>query len=1201
MANNNDTDTGTGGINLNGDLYTIDVVKPNSPEDSSGGKQGVWTPGQVTVDKTIKDISTPTRETFAKYLSNSTLGKAGTSVDLPVRPNPYPIGEGDGTKLQETSLKDPYGNPMPPGISPNESKFAPEFNLAISSPSPLPLSRGYTSNATGKPNNQDGNSLLRNATKPADPDPNNYIKPAKDLSDPLKSYIFGVLKNNRFNPVVNSNIFIPDYLSNISLNPATTERYEENSSFVSPAQLNFGVSLGNDDKIKREYGFRRLARIAPILQQNATFFNYLSQTSPSLENSNSSTQGSNRDAGTDFALPIERINIESIINNLSAELIKPEEITNFGSKFETVLNNLVDRFTSFSTESQVALATALISAVFKAYETINGQIGSASLPAGKTGRYGSGGGRQGIGTYFGGPTEATSIVDFMSVMSNQKMSAKKLQFLNIRATSRPFRDAVMGGMQAFFNLSSDSNAQYAKILRPTKNVNYTVVLARSIIRATTRMALELKEINDSSVSNNDEKTYASINIIKDSRLIGIFNFFAHVGDIGLSPGPDATPLYNVAVDGLDAGRKISMIDAFSDAYVAGKGDFAAKHGKSRLFQGKVRKLAWAINQTQDSFLKPKDQDLKSLFGASSGMISKDPTSKMRMETLPELSRIPTEIRNGIESLYESEYVPFYFHDIRTNEILGFHAFITSLTDDYAANYESLDGFGRIEPVKIYKSTQRKIGVSFIAAALDTNDFDDLWYKINKLTTLVYPQFTEGKKLSNSSGNFQFTKPFTQAVGASPMIRIRLGNVFRSNYSKYNLSKIFGLDNPETVIMGNDWTGKFAASEAVKAKEARAATVAAPAEAKKRQDAAANDTYNVKYAYIYVGDGDGEVSAIEVFKPQPPAGASKNSEPTPATGLAAPPSGTAAVDKYVTAVDQKKEDLPRLSPSKYLLVCRVKGVAANGPNDRDIGQGAAGDFLEFTNIDPAVDYSTVVNNKNLDVDAVFKVAFEKLTLDDYYASSGINPDLPPNDAAVLKLRDELKQKLTALHAQYDKDVIAKTQPDITKYEFIIYVTDLTPYDDMTELSRQKYDKDVLKLYEDVNAAEAAAKQASDQQAIIDAAAEEERKKSEAEGGSDPVAAAKKKYLASAESFMKSDNNSIVKSFRSAGGRGLAGFIDSMSFDWMAGTWDTSDGRKAPKMCKVTISFTPIHDITPGLDANGQNRAPIYPIGPYSTGE
>lgn len=1184
MVNNNDTDTGTGGINLNGDLYTIDVVKPNSPEDSSGGKQGVWTPGQVAVDKTIKDISTPTRETFAKYLSNSTLGKAGTSVDLPVRPNPYPIGEGDGTKLQETSLKDPYGNPMPPGISPNKNKFAPEFNLEISSPSPLPLSRGYTSNATGKPNSQDGNSLLRNATKPADPDSNNYIKPAKDLSDPLKSYIFGVLKNNRFNPVVNSNIFIPDYLSSISLSPATTDRYEENSSFVSPAQLNFGVSLGNDDKIKREYGFRRLARIAPILQQNATFFNYLSQITPSLENANSSTQGNNRDAGTDFSLPIERINIESIINNLSAELIKPEEITNFGSKFETVLNNLVDRFTSFSAESQVALATALISAVFKAYETINGQIGSASLPAGRTGRYGSGGGRQGIGTYFGGPTEATSIIDFISVMSNQKMSAKKLQFLNIRATSRPFRDAVMGGMQAFFNLSSDSNAQYAKILRPTKNVNYTVVLARSIIRAATRMALELKEINDSSISNNDEKTYASINVIKDSRLIGIFNFFAHVGDIGLSPGADATPLYNVTVDGLDAGRKISMIDTFSDAYIAGKGDFAAKHGKSRLFQGKVRKLAWAINQTPDGFLKPKDQDLKSLFGASSGMISKDPTSKMRMETLPELSRIPTEIRSGIELLYESEYVPFYFHDIRTNEILGFHAFITSLTDDYTANYESIDGFGRIEPVKIYKSTQRKIGISFIAAALDTNDFDDLWYKINKLTTLVYPQFTEGKKLSNSSGNFQFTKPFTQTIGASPMIRIRLGNLIRSNYSKYNLSKIFGLDNPETVIMGNDQTGKFAADNAIKAKEARAVAVAAPAEAKKRQDAAIDDTFNAKYLYKYLLEAD--PLAIVAVKPAASEPKSKGSSST--TTVDSPPQSSPRV---TLARSEKGEPIELIDPNSNRLVFRVKGVAT-APSSFD-----ADGSIQFSDIDPKIDYALYPRS-------IFKVTFEKITLAKIIERAA-TIDKDPSDSTQKESADKYIDKygklMTAAHAAYDKDVIEKKQPDITKMDFIITTAGVVEVDHMTTSSKIQYEKEVLKLHEDLNAAEAAAKQAADQQASIDAAAEEERKKSEAEAGSDPVAAAKKNYLASAQTFMKSDNNSIVKSFKSAGGRGLAGFIDSMSFDWMAGTWDTSDGRKAPKMCKVNISFTPTHDITPGLDANGQNRAPIYPIGPYSNNE
>jgi hypothetical protein len=76
-----------------------------------------------------------------------------------------------------------------------------------------------------------------------------------------------------------------------------------------------------------------------------------------------------------------------------------------------------------------------------------------------------------------------------------------------------------------------------------------------------------------------------------------------------------------------------------------------------------------------------------------------------------------------------------------------------------------------------------------------------------------------------------------------------------------------------------------------------------------------------------------------------------------------------------------------------------------------------------------------------------------------------------------------------------------------------------------------------------------------------------------------------------------SNAISRSFRSTGGKGLAGFIDSINFDWYSSTtWDIEE--KAPKMCKVTISFTPIHDISPGLDSNGYNRAPIYRLGPYS---
>ena len=84
--------------------------------------------------------------------------------------------------------------------------------------------------------------------------------------------------------------------------------------------------------------------------------------------------------------------------------------------------------------------------------------------------------------------------------------------------------------------------------------------------------------------------------------------------------------------------------------------------------------------------------------------------------------------------------------------------------------------------------------------------------------------------------------------------------------------------------------------------------------------------------------------------------------------------------------------------------------------------------------------------------------------------------------------------------------------------------------------------------------------------------------------------------SVEKFFSSNdsqNNAIVRSFNKTGGQGLAGFIESMSFDWYSNvTWETDQAKgRAPKMCKITMSFAPIHDISPGLSSTGANRAPI----------
>jgi len=89
------------------------------------------------------------------------------------------------------------------------------------------------------------------------------------------------------------------------------------------------------------------------------------------------------------------------------------------------------------------------------------------------------------------------------------------------------------------------------------------------------------------------------------------------------------------------------------------------------------------------------------------------------------------------------------------------------------------------------------------------------------------------------------------------------------------------------------------------------------------------------------------------------------------------------------------------------------------------------------------------------------------------------------------------------------------------------------------------------------------------------------------------------------ILKSFNNfvkqgAVARSFEESGGRGLPGFVSSLSFNWIDNntTWEVEPGARAPKVCEINISFDPVHDIAPGLDAQGFNRAPTYQVGSIS---
>ena len=73
------------------------------------------------------------------------------------------------------------------------------------------------------------------------------------------------------------------------------------------------------------------------------------------------------------------------------------------------------------------------------------------------------------------------------------------------------------------------------------------------------------------------------------------------------------------------------------------------------------------------------------------------------------------------------------------------------------------------------------------------------------------------------------------------------------------------------------------------------------------------------------------------------------------------------------------------------------------------------------------------------------------------------------------------------------------------------------------------------------------------------------------------------------------NPIIRAFESNAGRGLAGHITQLSYDYFDSTWETKRGSRGPQWLKVNMAFAPIHDIAPGIDAHGMNRAPVYNMG------
>ncbi len=314
--------------------------------------------------------------------------------------------------------------------------------------------------------------------------------------------------------------------------------------------------------------------------------------------------------------------------------------------------------------------------------------------------------------------------------------------------------------------------------------------------------------NNSSLLSDTSSATGIIDKLNRSPLLTFMNVMANLGDIALDQEDrgfvvdgeiisDIDNISDVATSTFERGNNLS-----NPAVNIAKGKLSKEHGGG---------LAWGQNTVGSLYAMPSNIiNGANLYygGPPNSPINKISNALNNKNVLytNKGGRIPAEMVQEMERYLEAEYMPFYFHDLRTNEIVSFHAFLESLTDGFEPEYNDSEAYGRVGKVHTWKNTDRSIGMKFAVVPTNQEDFDLMWWKINKMVTLVYPQYSEGRVLTYA-GN-RFVQPFSQIPTSSPMIRLRLGDLFRSNYSKFALARMFGMGVNQFILQGVDQNGNF---------------------------------------------------------------------------------------------------------------------------------------------------------------------------------------------------------------------------------------------------------------------------------------------------------------------------------------------------------------------------------------------------------
>lgn len=141
----------------------------------------------------------------------------------------------------------------------------------------------------------------------------------------------------------------------------------------------------------------------------------------------------------------------------------------------------------------------------------------------------------------------------------------------------------------------------------------------------------------------------------------------------------------------------------------------------------------------------------------------------------------------------------------TGDSLSFPAYLKSFQDSFSPSFNTIDVFGRVDPIPVYQNTKRTLQFALSMPAYNESHARQILMDINTIVKNLYPSYVTPESKSENLSS-------TRIINSPPLIRVKFANLICDyvNPSRGLLGYVAGAINIDHGLQNN---GMFIVEEA----------------------------------------------------------------------------------------------------------------------------------------------------------------------------------------------------------------------------------------------------------------------------------------------------------------------------------------------------------------------------------------------------